>query len=250
MLRCGKVSIKLNTRVTEEWTIERIVTEYPPSGWEEVFSEAKEELKHVSQIIQEDEATHGRCIPLKKDLFNAFRVTPLKDVKVVIVGMDPYNNILCNGLPRAVGMSFSVSKEDTIPISLQNIYKELISTVEGFKVPQHGDLTAWAKQGVLMLNASLTVRPGAAGSHGKIWHGLLDKVIKAIMVTNPRCIWVLWGRDAQCLQEMLGAKFTILTAAHPSGFSANKGFFGCNHFNLINEELTKLDEIPINWNLD
>jgi hypothetical protein len=149
-------------------------------------------------------------------------------------------------------MSFSVRREDSIPSSLQNIYSELVTSVRGFTKPDHGDLKDWARQGVLLLNSCLTVRPGQAGSHGDIWLGFISKVIKAIAAVNPYCIYMLWGRDAQKLESMIlnvGERSIILKAAHPSGLSAKHGFFGCNHFNLANESLLKHKKTGIIWSI-
>lgn len=238
--------------VDQTWSIERIATEAPPRTWEDVFEDAKAELHDVSTILDEQERTYGQYYPLKKDIFAAFQYTPLSNVKVVILGQDPYHqtiNINGAALPRAVGLSFSVRREDSIPSSLQNIYTELANTVRGFTKPDHGDLREWATQGVLLLNSCLTVRPGQPGSHGDIWLGFINKVFKAIAAVNPYCIYMLWGREAQKVKPMLGERSIILEAAHPSGLSARRGFFGCNHFNLANDALIRQGKVGINWKI-
>lgn len=235
--------------IDQNWTIEQIA-KLPPPSWEGVFESSTNELRDVSGILDEQERSYGMYFPLKRDIFSAFHYTPLDKVKVVIIGQDPYHqSIVVDGqsVPRATGMSFSVRKEDSIPSSLQNIYKELSDTVSGFQAPYHGDLTHWAVQGILMLNTCLTVMPGKPGSHGDIWLGFANKVFKAIARVNPRCIYLLWGKEAQKLSPMLGDKSVILEAAHPSGFSARRGFFGCNHFVLVNEHLVKQGKTGINW---
>lgn len=238
--------------VDQTWSIERIATEAPPTTWEAVFEDAKYELRDVSQILDEQEINCGNYYPLKKDIFAAFHYTPLNNVKVVILGQDPYHqSVFIDGqsLPRAVGMSFSVRQEDVIPSSLKNIYTELSNSVRGFKIPDHGDLREWARQGVLLLNSCLTVRPGAPGSHGDIWLGFINKIFRAIAAVNPNCIFLLWGREAQKVESMLGERSVIFKAAHPSGLSARRGFFGCNHFNLVNDVLIKQGKIGINWRI-
>ena len=235
--------------INQGWSIKQVARVYPPT-WEEVFKNAARELDDISDILDEQEKMYGMYFPLKKDIFAAFNYTPLTSVKVVIMGQDPYHqSIVVDGktVPRSVGMSFSVRKEDSVPSSLQNIYKELSDTVHGFNRPSHGDLSHWAVQGVLMLNACLTVRPGQPGSHGDIWLGFVNKVFKAIAAVNPRCIYLLWGKEAQKLRPMLGEKSIVFEAAHPSGLSAKRGFFGCNHFNLVNEYLVKQGKTGINW---
>lgn len=238
--------------VNQSWSIEKIAKETPPITWEHVFNDAKHELHDISVILDEQEKLYGQYYPLKRDIFAAFNYTPLNNIKLVIVGQDPYHqtiNIDGVNVPRAVGLSFSVRSRDTIPSSLQNIYKELSNTVRGFVMPGHGDLREWARQGVLMLNMCLTVKPNKPGSHGDIWLGFINKVFKAISVANPYCIFMLWGREAQKVKPMLGERSVIFEAAHPSGFSAKYGFFNKNLFNLANEALKKQGKIGINWSL-
>ena len=238
--------------ITQDWSLDRIVHETKPPTWEKVWADSYYEFRDVSEILDNQERTYGPYYPLKKDIFNAFWLTPLSNVKVVILGQDPYHQtISINGvtLPRATGLSFSVRREDSIPSSLKNIYTELANTVRGFVRPDHGDLTEWTQQGVLLLNTCLTVRPGQAGSHKDIWLGFINKVFKAIAVANPYCIFMLWGRDAQKVKPMLGERSIILEAAHPSGLSANRGFFGCNHFNEANKHLLRIGKTAINWKI-
>jgi uracil-DNA glycosylase len=242
----------LKAPVDQTWDVYRIATEATPSTWEDVFKDAKDELIEISRWLDNQERTQGPYYPNKEDLFAAFNHTPLSKVKVVILGQDPYHQtISLNGksMPRAMGLSFSVRLGDEIPSSLKNIYTELKDTVRNFIPPDHGDLRDWARQGILLLNSCLTVQPGSAGSHKKIWLGFITKVFKAISIANPQCIYVLWGRSAQEMRPMLGEKSVIFEAAHPSGLSAKKGFFKCNHFNLINDALIQQGKESINWHL-
>lgn len=239
--------LKLNIikqSVDQTWTVERIANETPPTTWEKVFEEAKPEIHDISKVLDNQENLYGCYYPLKKDIFAAFHYTPLPLVKVVIIGQDPYHQP-----GRAVGLSFSVSQDDSVPNSLQNIYQELENTVRNFERPDHGDLREWAQQGVLLLNSCLTVRANQATSHGDIWLGFINKVFRAIAAVNPHCIFILWGKEAQKLKSMIGDRSIIFEAAHPSGFSAKRGFFGCNHFNLINEALIKHGKVGINWHI-
>ena len=229
-----------------DWTSEIPIT------WESVFRDAEPEIHDIAEILNEQETKYGSFYPMKNDIFAAFHYTQLNSVKVVILGQDPYHqSVFIDGktVPRAVGLSFSVRQKDTIPSSLKNIYTELANTVRGFRKPDHGDLREWARQGVLLLNSCLTVRPGEPGSHGDIWLGFINKVFKAIAIANPYCIFLLWGRHAQKLRAMLGERSIIYEAAHPSGLSASKGFFGCNHFNLVNESLIRQGKVGINWSI-
>lgn len=238
--------------IDQSWNVKRIAEEAPPESWEKVFEDAKYELEDVSKILDEQERIYGSYYPLKKDIFAAFQRTKLSDVKVVILGQDPYpQTISVNGksVARAVGFSFSVRKEDSIPSSLRNIYIELANSVRGFTTPDHGCLEEWTNQGVLMLNSCLTIRPGSPGSHGDIWLGFINKVFRAIAEVNPYCIFLLWGREAQKIKPMLGERSIVLEAAHPSGLSARRGFFGCNHFNQVNHYLILQGKVGINWKI-
>ena len=241
--------LKKEDLIDNSWTVEDIAKRRAPLGWTKLFRDAINELTDISEILENDKKVNGRYYPDTKNLFKAFDLTPLNKVKVVIFGQDPYFNSNSDGTPQARGMSFSVKKGTKIPSSLQNIYKELKNTVVGFEVPRHGDLSGWAYQGVLLLNSCLTVTPGNPGSHKELWLGFVKKVINAILEVNEGCIFVLWGRKAQKIEKMLGGRATILEAAHPSGLSAHRGFFGCDHFNQINKLLADQGKIPINWNL-
>ncbi len=176
-------------------------------------------------------------------IFNAFNLCPFDKVKVVILGQDPYH-----GAGQAHGLAFSVPKKVKIPPSLQNIYKEIISDIGG-EMPNSGNLEHWAKQGVLLLNATLTVRAGEAGAHqGLGWETFTDNVIKTISDKKTNLVFMLWGNFAKSKQNLIdNNKHLILTASHPSPFSAHSGFFGCKHFSKTNEYLKSHDKKPITW---
>jgi len=212
-----------------------------PSSWKQVFQESEEEFVYLDKIIKTD------VFPEKKKVFRAFELTPLDEVRVVLLGQDPYHQRKSNGKPRAQGLSFSVSKDDEIPMSLRNIFQEIGSEYPNYNVPEHGDLTKWARQGVLLLNSSLTVEPGKAGSHGVIWHGLLARIFNAIGEVNRKCIYLLWGNFAKDMAEYLPETSIKLFTSHPSGFSVHKGFFGCGHFKEVNRLLEERGETQIEW---
>jgi len=235
--------------ITNDWSVIDIATKYPPIGWEKVFKDAHEELKDISEILENDKKVNGRYYPDCKNLFRAFELTPLNRVRVVIFGQDPYHSSNPDGTPTAQGLSFSVKRGVKVPSSLVNIYKELKNTVPDFVTPSHGNLEGWCRQGILLLNACLTVRPGLPGSHKELWLSFVKKVINAIIDINPHCIFILWGNNAKKIRKMLGERVTVLEAAHPSGLSANRGFFGSNHFNQVNTLLIEKSQSPINWNL-
>ena len=178
-------------------------------------------------------------------IFNAFEKTPFNEVKVVILGQDPYHN-----RGQANGMSFSVPEGVKPPPSLVNIFKEIESDL-GIKRSESGNLEAWAKQGVLLLNASLTVRENEPGSHSKIgWLEFTDQVIRKISDDKKGIVFMLWGKFAQDKQILIDeTKHHILKAAHPSPFSADKGFFGCKHFSKANNYLVSEGYDPIDWKI-
>ena len=176
-------------------------------------------------------------------IFNAFNSTPLSEVKVVILGQDPYHQP-----NQAMGLSFSVPLGEKIPASLRNVYKELARTVDDFVVPKHGDLSHWAEQGVLMLNASLTVERDQAASHAKIgWQQFTDAVIKTISDRCDGVVFMLWGNFAKQKANLIDkSRHHILTAVHPSPLAGN-GFIGSNHFVQANELLSQQSKPPIDW---
>lgn len=177
--------------------------------------------------------------PCEEDIFKALRLTPLSEVKVVILGQDPYH-----GEDQANGLAFSVNRGLRIPPSLCNIYREI-----GID-PGHGDLTSWANQGVLLLNSILTVEKGKPGSHANIgWEEITDRIITHISEQKEGVVFMLWGgyaRKKKSLIKNLGLH-RILEAPHPSPLSAYRGFFGCNHFNLANQFLVECGKDPIRW---
>lgn len=236
-------------QVTDQWTIIDLVNHRCPitaSTWVATFEEARHELEFVSRKLAEKEKELGTWMPLKIDVFLAFEMTPLPMVKVVIVGQDPYPEY---GV--AMGMSFS-SRAAKIPRSLLNIYKELTNDIPGFVIPNHSDLSYWAQQGVLLLNRCLTVQPGAVSSHKDVWGGFITHVIKAISETNPKVIYLLWGKEALKIKNTVGIQGHMLECPHPSFAGVNikyGNFFGCRHFSQANNILIKQGQAPIDWQI-
>lgn len=187
-----------------------------------------------------------QIFPASDDVFNAFNLTPLSKVKVVILGQDPYH-----GDGQAHGLSFSVRPNVAIPPSLLNIYQELESDC-GCYIPNNGYLEKWAKQGVLLLNTVLTVQAHKAFSHRGIgWEEFTDAAIRAVNEQDRPIVYLLWGKPAQSKKSMLNnPKHLILEAPHPSPLSAYRGFFGCHHFSKANEFLTEHGETPIDWQIE
>jgi len=188
--------------------------------------------------------TQKTVYPPQNNVWEWTKQTPIKDVKVVILGQDPYH-----GPRQAHGLCFSVQKGVPPPPSLINIYKELKSDIPGFEIPNHGDLTGWAKQGVLLLNAVLTVDAGNANSHkDKGWEKVTDAVISWISKNLNDVVFLLWGNYAQKKASVVDKKkHHLLQSVHPSPLSAHRGFLGCKHFSKCNELLEKNGKEPVNW---
>lgn len=184
--------------------------------------------------------------PPHSQVFNAFDTTPLSNVKVVMLGQDPYH-----GPDQAHGLCFSVLKGVKVPPSLKNIYKELATDIDGFEIPEHGYLQSWAEQGVLMLNSVLTVEQGKANAHKKLgWEQLTDGAISLVSEYCHGVVFMLWGAPAQAKARLIdNSKHHILCAPHPSPLSAYRGFFGCRHFSKANELLVGEGKSPIRWDI-
>ena len=207
------------------------------------------EMQKLNAFVEKEYETHpGKIYPQGDLIFNALNRTPFSEVKAVIVGQDPYH-----GPGQAQGLSFSVMPGVPFPPSLRNILKELQSHTDVSSTPSHGCLSSWASQGILLLNATLTVRDGSPLSHrNKGWEHFTDAVLMALSDRTDPVIFVLWGNSAQgkCgfLERRVNADY-ILKAAHPSPLSAFRGFFGCNHFTKINELLYRQGKRSIDWTL-
>ena len=216
------------------------------ASWKEVLSdEFKEEyFAKLKQFLLEEKSNYT-IYPKSKYIFEAFNRTSFNNTKVIILGQDPYH-----GPGQAHGLSFSVPKDIKQPPSLKNILKEIYEDI-GIKKTLNGDLSKWADNGVLLLNATLTVRAGQAGSHqNKGWEIFTDAVIKKISELKENCVFILWGNYAQNKEKLINKnKHLILKSVHPSPLSAHRGFLGCKHFSLTNDYLIKNKIKPIDWNL-
>ena len=201
------------------------------------------EIQKLSDFVIQERSLY-QVFPEKDLVFNAFRLTSFPKLKVVILGQDPYHN---DG--QAHGLSFSVPQGIAIPPSLRNIYTELVTDIPGFRYPSHGDLTKWAEQGVLLLNATLTVRAHEAGSHQKKgWGYFTDEIIKSISDQSEHVVFMLWGSYAIKKSGLIDqSKHLILTAVHPSPLSVYRGFFGSAHFSQANSYLSAHGKSAIDW---
>ena len=213
-------------------------------NWQEFIKqeEGKEYYKQILSFVYEDEKKHT-IYPSKDNIFNAFKLTPLENIKVLICGQDPYH-----GPNQAHGLAFSVQNGVAIPPSLKNIFKELKSDL-GIDMQNNGNLESWAKAGVMLLNTSLTVRAGQANSHSKIgWTEFTDNAIKLINEKTEPVVFVLWGANARSKKSLIiNNHHLIIESAHPSPLSAHNGFFGSKPFSRTNEFLIKNDIKQIDW---
>ena len=212
--------------------------------WNEILAEEiqKDYYQELQDFVQKRRA-EVRVFPEEKNVFNALELTPFESVKVVILGQDPYH-----GFGQAHGLSFSVQKGIPLPPSLKNIYKELQEDLGG-ELPTEGDLSHWAKQGVLLLNTVLTVEEGNANSHkGMGWETLTNRLIESLNELNHPVIFILWGKPAQEKEKLItNPSHVILKAPHPSPLSAYRGFFGSKPFSRVNDILIQQGQTPICW---
>jgi len=216
--------------------------------WATFLKQEKEQpyFKKILAHVKEQRAAKKRIYPPQNEIFSALKATPYSDVKVVIIGQDPYH-----GPNQAHGMCFSVKHGIATPPSLQNIYKELHQDIH-FVIPQHGNLEKWAKQGVLLLNTTLTVEAGKPQSHARLgWQQFTDKVITSLNEHPQPIVYLLWGASAQAKSALIDTqKHTVLCAPHPSPLSAHRGFFGCKHFSKCNQILEQTGRGAIDWSLE
>lgn len=214
--------------------------------WSDFIAEQSQQtyLKDTLEYVAQKRSEGVTVFPPEQQVFSAFDATPFEQVKVVILGQDPYH-----GPDQAHGLCFSVLPGIKPPPSLANMYKELVQDIEGFSIPDHGYLMPWAEQGVLLLNTVLTVEQGQAHSHKHLgWEKFTDKVIDEINHHREGVVFLLWGAHAQKKGKNIDkTRHHVLHAPHPSPLSAHRGFFGCQHFSKTNALLTSMGKSPINW---
>lgn len=218
----------------------------PELNWSDVIGAEKQQPYFLDTMayVAAERAAGKEIYPPEHDVFNAFRYTPFEQVKVVILGQDPYH-----GPNQAHGLCFSVQPGVPVPPSLVNMYKELAQDIVGFQIPQHGYLKSWADQGVLLLNTVLTVERGQAHSHAKLgWETFTDRVIAAVNEHRQGVVFLLWGAHAQKKGRIIDRqRHHVLTAPHPSPLSAHRGFLGCRHFSQTNQLLAQQNLPAIDW---
>lgn len=241
--RCQSVLI-LKNNWRDKLTIYDVYRKLPiDNGWKQILARLDESVKSISMGIWKQ--CGNNHLPGPIDVFNAFLYTPYDKIKVVIIGQDPYPTP-----GNAMGLSFSVRKDRPVPDSLVNIYKEIENEL-GYSRPSHGSLIKWAIQGVFLFNISLTIGldKGKDQKHEKFWPQFTHNIIQ-IIAEQKKPIFLLWGKDAQKIEKLVSTSSTVLTSSHPSPMSADRGFFGCNHFSNVNTILTKRGLDPIDWSID
>ena len=230
--------------------IGRTMSDTVPASWRPALDPvlAREEARMLGGWLRAEEEAGKTVYPPRGMRLRALKLTPLDQVKIVILGQDPYH-----GPGQAMGLSFSVPEGEKIPPSLRNIYKELESDL-GIAPPAHGDLTAWAKQGVLLLNTSLTVEAGQAGSHaGRGWEAITDACVAAVAAREEPSVFILWGAHAQkkltTIPDIAAPRHLVIASPHPSPLSARRGFFGSHPFSRANAFLEESGRRAVDWRL-
>ncbi len=223
------------------------MTNKTPANWQQALDGLKQQAfyQDIMAFVAKQRNSGKIIYPPKSQVFQALKSTPFAQVKVVILGQDPYH-----GPNQANGLCFSVNHDIPLPPSLVNIYKEIEQDLN-CTMPNHGDLTTWAEQGVLLLNSVLTVEKAQAGSHAnRGWEQVTDTIIKSLNYSTKRIVFMLWGAYAQKKAGLIGKHHFILKAPHPSPLSAHRGFFGCRHFSKCNQILVENNETPVLWGFE
>lgn len=227
--------------------------------WQHIINQEQSQdyFRQLMAEVEQQRKDGITIFPKKEDVFHAFDYVDLTEIKVVVLGQDPYHGFMNEDLPQAHGLAFSIPIPNTLPAnnkiklppSLVNIYKELTTDIDGFVKPNHGNLSSWAEQGVLLLNTVLTVQQSKAHSHAKLgWETFTDKIISEINEKNNGCVFILWGAHAQKKGVNINQnKHLVLAGPHPSPLSAYRGFFGCQHFSKANEWLVQKNKAKIDW---
>lgn len=241
---------KVGNKVRDGWSLIRILNEECPPSWENVFKVCYKDLNDVNTILEREKSQGNTICPPKKYIFRAFELCPLSTVKVVIIGMDPYHTVRESG-PVANGLCFSTTTG--IQPSLRNVYKNLENSYPNYKTPEHGDLSSWTTQGVLMINAALTTIEGKSGAHLKYWKGFTLNIIHALNKLRPYCIYLLWGKPAQEFKKKVHNHNLVLESRHPSSMANSSyvkdKFENNGHFIKANTLLEGFSEKPIDWRI-
>lgn len=254
VIRVPRLIVQHVEPITDKWSLLDIVTKRCPPSWEEFFPQVKENVAYVDTFLQQPKQLQTGFYPVRPDVFRAFNVTPLTKTKVIIWAQDSYIDESELGGCRATGLCLSVDTHDSTPPSMRTIMKELENTYPGININGGGSLMNWAMQGVLLLNAALTVAPGESGSHLKagVWDGFMIKLLRFLAEKRPGCVYVLvgsWEGKAKDFEKKIDPKGIILTTGHPSPKNKTKPFLGCGVFKQIDEALKAKKQDVIDWSI-
>jgi len=233
-----------------------------PQGWENLFKNARKDLEYISKFLEKEKKEYGMILPDTHDIFKIYQLLKPEDIKVVIIGQEPYNQMKMDGTPKDNGIAFSVSIDDYVTPTLALIFDEIkrsfddkfntkkLTNPKPFKTPPHGNLSTWVEQGVFLLNMSLSTRINSNDAHGRRWMGFIIRTIQEIHYKNPNVIYLLWGNKAQNLTSYIKNPSIFYTAQYPSKNTYGENpFYGCNHFVKVNETLESKNKTPIDWNI-
>ena len=227
----------------EMLNIYQLALTYTPEAWKDIFIEGLPHIQQISKAIDAEEEEWGKCLPPRKYIFRTFHTIAPEDVKVLIVGESPYHLI---GVET--GMAFNNWSGDKKQISVQNIHNEILRCYPDFKIPRHGNISPWISQGVMLLNATLTVRKGKKDSMIQTWMGFISLLItRLVALHGKKLVVMIWGAKAQVLVKDLVGSASVLETSNPGHFTVDRGFKGCNHFIKCNEILKKYGREEINW---
>lgn len=240
--------------VGSNWSLSNIITYRCPPTWEEFFAVAKENVEYIDKFLAQPAQIQKGFYPAKRDVFRAFSVTPLEKVEIVVLAQDPYHDTSELDSCRATGLCLSVDSHDSTPPSLRNIMKELENTYPGISISGGGSLVNWAMQGVLLLNAALTVNPGEPASHLKsgVWDGFHTRLFRFLAEKRPGCIYVFigsWEGKAKDFEKKIDPKGVIINCPHPSPRNLTKKFLGCGVFKEIDKAMIARKKQPIDWSI-
>ena len=236
----------LRQKVDNSWSIYDLATKNTPISWEGAFKKADYELQHINKILNKYEAINGISYPYRSNIFKAFDLTRLEDVKAVFISAEPYSGSDYDGLPMATGLALSVRRSSPIPRSLNNLFYLMNKQIANFSVPKHADLTRWAKNGILLLNISLTVKPGESGSHSELWTGFTMKIIEEITLLKKNLPFILFGKDSNKMAQYITGGALIITAQSMYNLEEDLG----DAFTRISKFLAKHQKEELDYRLD
>jgi uracil-DNA glycosylase len=239
------IKIKLKFKVDQSWNIYDIATKNTPESWENAFKNADKELKHISDLLQKQETKYGTFFPYKKNIFKAFDIIKLQDVKCIFIGLEPYSTTDDSGLPMATGLALSVNKHCSIPKMVYSMYEVLATETKSFEIPKHGDLSDLAKCGILLLNISLTVKPDTPKSHSELWTGFTMHIIEELIKVHKYLPFVFFGKDCAKISQFINGSSLVVTVNNTYSIKEDLK----DKFTEINKFLSKHDKAELDFKI-